>query len=105
MNITAVTHQVHIGIDKSGKYVTANPYEVEANQGDKFRARSDKGKFRLVFKPWPFTGSSANDTVDTEGELTFERLGKFEFYCYLTPTGSTTELAYRKGDGGNGIVR
>lgn len=105
MNMTAVTHQVNIGIDKSGQYVTAKPYRVEANQGDKFTAKSDKGRFRLVFEPWPFKESSAKDTVDTGNEFTFERLGEFEFYCYLTPTGSTRELAYRKGDGGNGIVR
>ena len=105
MNTTAVTHHVKLGVDKSGKYVLSDPYTVEAYQGDKFQAKSDEGKIRLVFEPWPFKEPSVKDTVDTQNEFTFEKLGKFDFYCYLTPHGSTQELGYKDGSGGNGIVR
>ena len=102
---TAVTHQVILRVDESGKYVTAKPKRIEAVRGDKFQAQSKEGKIRLVFEPWPFKEPSVNDTVDTQNEFTFEKLGDFEFYCYLPPYGSTTELAYAEGSGGNGIVR
>jgi len=105
MNSTVVIHDVYIGVDESGTYVTAAPKKIEASQGDKFRAQSDKGTFWLKFEPWPFKEPSATDIVDTTNEFTFHKLGRFEFYCYLTPTGSTTQLRYREGDGGNGIVR
>jgi hypothetical protein len=105
MNPTVTTHELSLGLDKNGKYVEANPNFVSASKGEKFSAKSDQGSYRVVFEPWPFQETRAKDTVDTDDELTFERLGEFEFYCYLTPTGSTSELGYPGNSGGRGIVR
>ncbi|SRR6266498_2659874 len=100
MNITIVKHKVDLELE-----VTATPNDLgEVWKGEKFQIKSDKGKFRVVFVPWPFMEARAEDTVDTDEELTFERSGKFEFYCYLTPTGET-EHGYGKNGGGHGIVR
>jgi hypothetical protein len=106
MNITIVKHKVDLGLDEEGKNVTATPNDLrEVWKGERFQIKSDKGKFRVVFVPWPFMEARPKDTVDTEEELTFERSGKFEFYCYLTPTGETSEHGYGKNGGGHGIVR
>jgi plastocyanin len=104
MNTTTVTHKVNIGLDRNTGNVIAIPNHLKVRKGEKLHISSDKGKFRVVFEPWPFTQASAKDTVDTEGELTFERTGDFTFYCYLTPTGETSERTYPQGRGGDGNV-
>jgi hypothetical protein len=108
MSITIVTHEVSLGIgkDKQGEYVIATPNEIDARKGEKLRIKSKQGDFRVVFVPWPFKEPSVKDTVDTDQEFTFEKSDvKFEMFCYLTPTGRTKELGYRKDSGANGIVR
>jgi len=106
MNITIVKHTVDLGLDEQGKNVTAKPNALgEVWKGERFQIKSDKGKFRVKFDPWPFMETRAENTVCKEEELTFERSGKFEFYCYLTPTGETSEHGYGKNGGGHGIVR
>ena len=105
MSTTIVTHELSLELDKKGKYVEAVPKFISAMKGEKFRAKADQGSFRVVFEPWPFGEFASKDTVDTGNEFTFERSGKFDFYCYLTPTGSNTELGYPGHSGGHGIVR
>jgi plastocyanin len=104
MNTTTVTHKVNIGLDRNTGNVIAIPSDLKVRKGEKLQISSNKGKFRVVFVPWPFTQASVKDTVDTENELTFKTSGDFTFYCYLTPTGETKERTYPQGGGGHGNV-
>ncbi len=108
MNNTIVGHTVTIG--REGGYATANPNELEPAPGDTLHINSKEGKFRVVFEPWPFKEPEQKKGVTEDKALTFERSGKFRFYCYLTPTGEKDELGYKRDSsgavgGGHGNVR
>ena len=109
MNTTMVGHNVKI--ERDGNYVIANPKILDVKRGDTLQISSTDGKFRVVFKPWPFAEKEETHGVeDKDKVLIFERIGDFSFFCYLTPPGATGELEYRKGlgdhaDGGNGNVK
>jgi plastocyanin len=109
MYTTIASHKVKIERDRD--YVIANPKTLDVKKGDTLQISSADGKFRVVFVPWPFAEKEEAKGVKSKDKvMTFERIGDFTFFCYLTPPGATRELEYRKGvaghaDGGNGNVK
>ena len=107
MNTTIVGHKVKI--ERDGNHVIANPNTLDVKKGDTLQISSTDGKFRVVFVPWPFADKEEPKGVESKDEvLTFERLGDFTFFCYLTPPGGS-ELTYAMSpeghpDGGRGNV-
>lgn len=50
---TIVEHKVKIG--REGNHAIATPkYLGDVNKGDTLQISSADGKFRVVFRPWPF---------------------------------------------------
>jgi plastocyanin len=104
MSTTMVVHKVVVSLE--GEYVKADPKKLDHDvwKGHKLQINSNKGKHRVVFKPWPFQEEEQKDGIVTNDEFTFERSGKFDFFCYFTPEGEDREHTYEKA-GGHGIVR
>ena len=98
------------------KYDGTNAVAILANlvdvpNGDTLEISSTDGTFRIVFEPWPFAEpANAKKEVTESIPLTFQNKStvadlKFEFYCYITPTGSNVEKGYPGADGGRGNVK
>jgi hypothetical protein len=90
------------------KHVIATPNLLNVMQGDTLQISSGHGTFRVVCVPWPFR--EPEHEVKTEEVLTFEKSGDSTLFCYITPTGATSELGYKAGpkgeaDGAHVIVR
>jgi plastocyanin len=108
MNTTIVGHSVKIEHD--GNYVIANPKTLDVKRGDTLQISSTEGNFRVVFEPWPFAEKQeAHGVEGTDKLMTFEKIGDFSFFCYLTLPGATHEIGYKMiaghPDGGNGNVK
>jgi hypothetical protein len=108
MNTTIVEHKVTIA--RSGDHVIAKPNVLDVKKGDTLQIGCSVGTFRVKFDPWPFAEKEEADGVASKNKvLTFERLGDFLFFCYLTPPGATRALTYLTSpeghpDGGRGNV-
>lgn len=91
--------------------VVADPSQLlNMPNGDTVQFDSTDGSFRIVFKPWPFVEpANPNNEVTTSGALTFQNKSAvdllFEFFCFVTPTGTSVEAKYPGTSGGNGSVR
>ncbi|MGC1452737.1 MAG: hypothetical protein WA830_22130 [Candidatus Sulfotelmatobacter sp.] len=106
MNTTIVGHTLKI--ERKGHHVIADPNILDVKKGDTLQINSTDGTFRVTFDPWPFAEKKEATGVVSEEVLTFEKLGKFSFLCYLTPPGGS-ELKYAMSpeghpDGGHGNV-
>jgi plastocyanin len=107
MSTTIVGHTVTI--ERNGDHVIAKPKVLDVKKGDTLQIGCTDGTFRVKFDPWPFAEKMEADGVANKDKvLTFEKLGDFLFFCYLTPPGGS-ELTYAMSpeghpDGGRGNV-
>ena len=107
MNTTIVGHTVKI--ERKGGHVIAEPKTLDVKKGDTLQVSSTDGTFRVVFDPWPFAEKKeAKGVANKDKVLTFDKIGYFDFFCYLTPPGGS-ELKYAMSpeghqDGGHGNV-
>jgi plastocyanin len=106
MNTTIVAHTVKL--EPKGGHVIADPKTLDVKKGDTLQISSTEGTFGVVFKPWPFAEKKEADEVTSEKVLTFDKIGYFDFFCYLTLPGGK-KLVYPTSpeghpDGGHGNV-
>ena len=99
-----------VKIEREENYVIAHPKTLNVHKGDTLQISSTDGKFRVKFEPWPFAQKKVVKGVENEDKvLTFRRLGRFTYFCYLTPPGAKRELTYEvvegQPSGGNGNVK
>jgi hypothetical protein len=107
-----VTTHHKVALKLQAGQVVADPSRLlDMPNGDTAQFDSTDGSFRIVFKPWPFAepANPSND-VTTNRTLTFQNksavdLLLFEFFCFITPTGTSLEVRYPGTSGGNGSVR
>lgn len=103
MNTTIVGHTVTLELN-----VIAKPKVLDVKKGDTLQIGCTDGTFRVKFEPWPFAEKKEADQVRKEEVLTFDKIGDFSFFCYLTPPGGS-EVTYAISpeghpDGGRGKV-
>lgn len=99
MNTTIVGHTVTIV--RQGGHVIADPQTLDVKKGDTLQIGSTEGTFRVVFVPWPFGEKEEAKGVENKDKvLTFDKIGAFDFFCYLTPPGGT-ELKYATSPDGH----
>ena len=107
--LVTTLHQVLLKV-KTG-HAIAVPSELNLmDNGDTLQFHSTDGTFRIVFEPWPFAErANPKNEVTTSAPLTFHNPGpdvlSFDFYCYVTPAGTTKEVGYPGTSGGNGSVK
>jgi hypothetical protein len=106
MNTTIVEHTMTIELN--GEHVIAKPKVLDVKKGDTLQIGCKNGTFRVKFDPWPFSQKKKADEVMNEEVLTFDKVGYFDFFCYLTPLGGSehTYAISPEGhpDGGRGNV-
>jgi plastocyanin len=100
MSSTIVGHPMKLEVktDLNGKHVVADPNNLEVSIGDTLKISSADGSFRVVCVPWLF--KETQHEVKTSEVLTFETVGETILFCYITPLGAKSELAYKVGPGG-----
>jgi hypothetical protein len=107
--LVTTTHKV--ALKHQGGQVLADPSQLlDMPNGDTAQFDSTDGTFRIIFKPWPFAEpANPNNEVTTNRVLTFQNKTAvdllFEFFCFITPTGTSAEIRYPGTSGGNGSVR